>query len=58
MLSTYAQKLLAWFGIYQVTPTEYSNRLDTLPKVQRRGVFVSALSELVAYEAAYGYFTF
>lgn len=57
MLSTYATKLLAWFRIYQIQPTEYSNRLATHPKAIRRGVFSSALTELVDYESAYGYIT-
>lgn len=57
MLSTYAQKLLAWFGIYQINPTEYEVQLASHPKAQRRGIFASALTELVDYETAYGYFT-
>ena len=58
MLSTYAQKLLNWFAIYKITPTEYSNRLATHPRVTRRGVFKTSLTELVSYEGQYGYFSF
>lgn len=56
-LSTYANKLLAWFRIYQIQPTDYSQRLAAHPKATRRGVFASALTELVDYETAYGYLT-
>lgn len=59
MLSLHAQKLLAWFGIYKITPTEYNYNLSyKYPKAQRRGVFASALAELVTYESNYGYFNF
>ena len=57
-LSTAADKLLAWFGIYKLSPTTYSNRLATHPHATRHGVFASALTELTDYETTYGYFTF
>jgi hypothetical protein len=48
-LSKNAQKLLAWFGLYKTTATDYKIGLDTkYPKAQRRGAFVAALDELYA----------
>lgn len=55
MLSLFAEKLLAWFRIYKITPTIYEQRLATHPKAQRRGIFASALDELVSYESVHGY---
>ena len=49
ILSNAAQKLLAWFNLYSVTATAYDQHLTYHPKAQRRGLFVSALAELVAY---------
>jgi hypothetical protein len=46
-MTLYAQKLLAWFGIYKITATQYDAGLP--PKAQRRGLFVDALEELVTY---------
>lgn len=57
-LSFYSQKLLNWFTLYKITPTAYNAHLSEHPKVQKKGVFVDALQELVDYEANYGYFTF
>lgn len=48
-LSQNAQKLLAWFGLYQITATEYELELREHPHAQRRGAFVAALAELYAY---------
>jgi hypothetical protein len=48
MLSQYAQKLLAWFNLYKITATDYDTRLNTLPKYHKRGVFATALAELVS----------
>lgn len=56
MISYYALKLLAYLGLYKITPTEYDNRLSQHPRVIKRGLFVSALTELSDYEAVYGYF--
>lgn len=53
-LTKNAQKLLAWFRLYKITPTEYNEQLP--PTAQRRGAFVNAIQELVDYESAYGYF--
>jgi hypothetical protein len=48
MLSTFAQKLLAWFNIYKTTATAYNTNLNSkFPKAERRGAFVTALAELV-----------
>ena len=48
-LSTAAQKLLAWFGLYNTTAVTYKNNLDSrYPRAQRRGAFLTALNELYA----------
>lgn len=52
--STYAEKLLSWFRIYQIQPTEYNARLAAHPKAIRRGIFATALEELVDYEYEHG----
>jgi hypothetical protein len=50
VLSTAAQKLLAWFSRYKTTATAYNTKLSTkFPKAERHGAFVTALDELVAY---------
>lgn len=46
MLSLYAQKLLAWFGIYKISSADYKAHLAKHPKAQQRGLFVDALDEL------------
>lgn len=47
-LSQNAQKLLAWFGLYQTTATAYDyNLTHYFPRAQRRGAFADALDELV-----------
>lgn len=46
MLSLYAQKLLAWFGIYKISSADYKAHLAQHPNVQQRGIFVDALDEL------------
>ena len=48
MLSFYAQKLLAWFGLYKITATTYNTRISYEPNVHAHGIFASALAELVA----------
>lgn len=45
-MSTYTEKLLAWFGIYKITAADYKAHLARHPKVQQRGLFVEALDEL------------
>lgn len=47
-LSINAQKLQAWFDIYQVTAEEYKAYLATKPLAQNHGIFHDALEELVA----------
>jgi len=51
-LSLAAEKLLAWFGLYKLTPGEYYTILEGSPKAQQRGLFVDAFDELLA---EYGY---
>lgn len=46
-LSRNAEKLLAWFGLYKISATDYEAQLATHPKAQRHGAFVAALAELV-----------
>lgn len=49
-MTVYAEKLLAWLGLYKISATAYDSYLtNRYPKAQRRGVFVDALAELVAY---------
>ena len=49
-LTYHAEKLLAWFGMYNVSATDYDTYLTTkYPKAQRRGIFAAALDELVYY---------
>lgn len=49
-LTYYAEKLLAWFEMYNVSATVYDDYLtNRYPKVVRRGVFTAALEELVYY---------
>ena len=48
-LSLAAEKLLAWFGLYRITPSEYYYHLYYHPKAQQRGLFASAFDELIAY---------
>ena len=47
-ISIYAQKLLAWFNIYQISPTVHAYNLQYKRKANRRGIYVTALAELVA----------
>jgi hypothetical protein len=46
-LSIYAEKLLAWFNMYKVTPAQYETHLNEHPKAQRRGIFETAFEELL-----------
>jgi len=47
-LSKGAQKLLAWFGLYKLTGTQYSSNLAKHPNAHKHGAFAANLDELVA----------
>lgn len=53
-LSKGAEKLLAWFNIYKITPGQYYNQLSHHPKAKGRGAFVTEFDELLV-EYGYGY---
>ena len=46
-LSLYANKLLAWFGLYNITATDYYAGLPYAALRNRRGLFATVLQELI-----------
>lgn len=49
MLSLYAQKLLAWFGLYKISAAEYYAHLNNYGIEPHGEPFTTAFNELVTY---------